>query len=138
MDIKREYKITKISDQKEVFYQFFRNLSLGDDGFPVKDELINLRNLEKNIKTSELKHVAFLMGEEDITILSFLKESAFKKRFLKEYKENWLDIETKKIEFFTNREVLSSLASVVSDLDKRVRDYEVPEYVRDEEQNRRM
>lgn len=83
---KKEFEIKKISDQKDGFkgkYSYIRDLSVGEDNLPLNGELTNLVNLELG------KNVALLIGDNNISLISYKSEYKFLKKVKKEYKKNW-------------------------------------------------
>lgn len=109
MDTK-DFLVTKVSDQKDGLgksYNFYRTLEVNDLGVPVFEEIQNFLELEEN------KNVTFFIGEEDISIISFKNEHKYVKNTLKEYKENWVDKEPKKVFVYTYTKDFMQLLDVI-------------------------
>ena len=64
--MKKDYLITKVSDQKDKKYTYCKELELDDCNIPTEEEVHNLMSLEKD------KSVVLITGEEKITIFKFL------------------------------------------------------------------
>ncbi len=77
---KKEYLITKISDQKEKKYEFFRSLEVDENELPLKKELDDIVTKEEPDK-----NVAFFMGNSYITMFSYRKKSKFIKKVMREF-----------------------------------------------------
>lgn len=103
----KDYTITKISDQKESKYTYIRNLELAFDLYPNDESLINLKMLEKD------KNVAFLIEDNEITLISFLKDSKFQKQVLKEYKTSWLNKKDKQVKVVTSEKVFDEIKNII-------------------------
>ena len=81
--MKKEYIITKKCDQKDKNfkeYQFIRELEVDEEGFPLESALDNIINDE-----SEEKSVAFFIGEDYITMLSYKSSRKFINKVFDEY-----------------------------------------------------
>lgn len=84
MTLKKEYIITKISDQKEKFYQTICELEVGENNLPTEgnlDKLINIENPKKS--------VALFIGNDYITKICFKSISKFNKNILEEYEKGY-------------------------------------------------
>lgn len=98
--MKKDYLITKVSDQKDKKYTYCKELELDDCNIPTEEEVHNLMSLEKN------KSVVLITGEEKITILSFKAESKLIRNFKKEYEENWKDEKIKNFSCFAKKSTI--------------------------------
>lgn len=98
--MKKDYLITKVSDQKDKKYTYCKKLELDDCNIPTEEEVRSLISLEKD------KSVVLIMGENKITILSFKVEGKLIKNFKKVYEENWKDEKIKDFSCFANESTI--------------------------------
>ena len=108
------FLITKISDQKDGYkdgYQYYRTLEVNEEGLPTEEELLNLLTLEQN------KNVTFFIGEEKISIISYISDFRYKRNTLKEYK-NWNQEELKQVKARTFYKHFEYLNEVIPNLEE--------------------
>lgn len=112
--VKKDFLITKISDQKDGYkdgYQYYRTLEVNEEGLPTEEELLNLLTLEQN------KNVTFFIGEEKISIISYISDFRYKRNTLKEYK-NWNQEELKQVKARTFYKHFEYLNEVIPNLEE--------------------
>lgn len=110
---RKEYKIKKISDQKDGYkdgYEFYRNLEIGDNELPLESELLTLRNIEIG------KNVAFIIGESNISLICYYSDCRFISNVKKEYKRNWDEDNVKEVVVATFAKNVEALSKKISEL----------------------
>ena len=81
--MKKEYVISKKCDQKDKDfreYQFVRELEVDEEGYPLESSLDNIIKDEP-----EEKSVAFFIGDDYITMLSYKNRRKFTNKVFDEY-----------------------------------------------------
>lgn len=107
MKEKQEYFITKISDRKDNYYQYYRTLEVDETKNPTEEEIDKLKKLEED------REVVFMISDTEMTIVSFLNDDKLKKAVKKEYLNNFNDKELKTIIYRTKEEVKSSIQKLL-------------------------
>lgn len=107
MKEKQEYFITKISDRKDNYYQYYRTLEVDETKNPTEEEIDKLKKLEED------REVVFMISDTEMTIVSFLNDDKLKKAVKKEYLNNFNDKELKTIKYRTKEEVKSSIQKLL-------------------------
>ena len=107
MKEKQEYFITKISDRKDNYYQYYRTLEVDETKNPTEEEIDKLKKLEED------REVVFMISDTEMTIVSFLNDDKLKKAVKKEYLNNLNDKELKTIKYRTKEEVKSSIQKLL-------------------------
>lgn len=107
MKEKQEYFITKISDRKDNYYQYYRTLEVDETKNPTEEEIDKLKKLEED------REVVFMISDTEMTIVSFLNDDKLKKAVKKEYLNNFNDKELKSIKYRTKEEVKSSIQKLL-------------------------
>ena len=109
----KEYLIKKISDQKgkdNGEYEYFRTIKIGEDNLPLSCELSKLRNIEFG------KNVAFFIGDNNISLISYQNEYKFRANCKKEYKKYWDDDNLKKVVMSTFWKDVKMLSKVIPNI----------------------
>lgn len=107
MKEKQEYFITKISDRKDNYYQYYRTLEVDETKNPTEEEIDKLKKLEED------REVVFMISDTEMTIVSFRNDDKLKKAVKKEYLNNFNDKELKTIKYRTKEEVKSSIQKLL-------------------------
>lgn len=107
MKEKQEYFITKISDRKDNYYQYYRTLEVDETKNPTEEEIDKLKKLEED------REVVFMISDSEMSIVSFLNDDKLKKAVKKEYLNNFNDKELKTIIYRTKEEVKSSIQKLL-------------------------
>ena len=107
MKEKQEYFITKISDRKDNYYQYYRTLEVDETKNPTEEEIDKLKKLEED------REVVFMISDSEMSIVSFLNDDKLKKAVKKEYLNNFNDKELKTIKYRTKEEVKSSIQKLL-------------------------
>ena len=107
MKEKQEYFITKISDRKDNYYQYYRTLEVDETKNPTEEEIDKLKKLEED------REVVFMISDTEMTIVSFRNDDKLKKAVKKEYLNNFNDKELKSIKYRTKEEVKSSIQKLL-------------------------
>ena len=107
MKEKQEYFITKISDRKDNYYQYYRTLEVDETKNPTEEEIDKLKKLEED------REVVFMISDSEMSIVSFLNDDKLKKAVKKEYLNNFNDKELKAIIYRTKEEVKSSIQKLL-------------------------
>lgn len=107
MEEKQEYFITKISDRKDNYYQYYRTLEVDETKNPTEEEIDKLKKLEED------REVVFMISDTEISIISFRNDDKLKKAVKKEYLNNLNDKELKTIKYRTKEEVKSSIQKLL-------------------------
>lgn len=107
MKEKQEYFITKISDRKDNYYQYYRTLEVDETKNPTEEEIDKLKKLEED------REVVFMISDTEMTIVSFLNDDKLKKAVKKAYLNNFNDKELKTIKYRTKEEVKSSIQKLL-------------------------
>lgn len=107
MKEKQEYFITKISDRKDNYYQYYRTLEVDETKNPTEEEIDKLKKLEED------REVVFMISDTEMTIVSFRNDDKLKKAVKKEYLNNFNDKELKTIKYRTKEEVQSSIQKLL-------------------------
>lgn len=113
MKEEKEYFITKISDRKDNYYQYYRTLEVDEVGNPTEEEIDKLKELEED------REVVFLIADTEMSIISFKNEEKLKKAVKQEYLNNLNDKELKTIKYRTKEEVKSSIQKLLYLLDMK-------------------
>ena len=103
----------KISDQKgkdNGEYEYFRTIKIGEDNLPLSCELSKLRNIEFG------KNVAFFIGDNNISLISYQNEYKFRANCKKEYKKYWDDDNLKKVVMSTFWKDVEMLSKVIPNI----------------------
>ncbi|MGN0992351.1 MAG: hypothetical protein ACI4PE_00190 [Bacilli bacterium] len=107
MKEKQEYFITKISDRKDNYYQYYRTLEVDKLGNPTEEEIDKLKELEEDRET------VFMIADTEMSIISFKNNDKLKKAVKQEYVNNFNDKELKTIKYRTKEEVKSSIQKLL-------------------------
>ena len=107
MKEKQEYFITKISDRKDNYYQYYRTLEVDETKNPTEEEIDKLKKLEED------REVVFMISDTEMTIVSFRNDDKLKKAVKQEYLNNFNDKELKTIKYRTKEEVKSSIQKLL-------------------------
>ena len=78
---KKEYFCTKVSDRKENRYNYIKTLEIDEEGYPTEEELAKLIELEED------RYVSILIGDNEISVISFTSFYKMKAYLKKEYIE---------------------------------------------------
>ena len=109
----KESLIKKISHQKgkdNGEYEYFRTIKIGEDNLPLSCELSKLRNIEFG------KNVAFFIGDNNISLISYQNEYKFRANCKKEYKKYWDDDNLKKVVMSTFWKDVEMLSKVIPNI----------------------
>lgn len=107
MKEEKEYFITKISDRKDNYYQYYRTLEVDEVGNPTEEEIDKLKELEED------REVVFMIADTEMSIISFKNDDKLKKAVKKEYLNNLNNKELKTIKYRTKEEIKSSIQKLL-------------------------
>ena len=105
------YLITKISDQKDRKYQFYRDLEVNEDGLPTDEALDSLVANERQEKS-----VALFIGDEYMTMFCFKSISKFNRKVLSEYSRNYEESNYDKVYWYTTEKNAKAIKCAIDDL----------------------